>query len=286
MSDGAGLQEPLAAETAVVLADENGALTRVWRVLNRLDPIESLQELRNGLAPDRRPPIDPHLPMAIGFDTNAIYRVGLGTRGADALDYLRTVHTGPVVVPGQSVQEVWNNLLAAVEPQAKRLRLKFEDLETEMGKIGQQLGGSGAAVREAIQELSRTHGDWIDPASQSAFDATLDVLLSVGTTVYVPRAKFAELARIRKETKAPPGFQDSVGYGDFFVWADFLYGVALSTPGSFQAVVLVTNDAKSDWSRNGVPHPLLVAEASAIAPVPFRLWSLEEFHEFAGQFSS
>ncbi len=286
MGDVAEPQDLLSPEVRAHPSVPRTALDRVWRALDRLDHISALEELRNGLAADRRPPLDPHTAIAIGFDTNAIYRLGLGPRGADSLDYLRSVHTGPVLVPGQSVQEIWNNLLAAVEPQAKRLRKRFEELEAEVATIGQHLGGSGTAVREAIDELARTHGDWIDPASQSTFDATLDALLSVGTSAYVPRVEFAAVARVRKETKTPPGFQDAVGYGDFFVWADFLYGLALADPASYQAFVLVTNDTKSYWSRNGVPHPILVAEAFTVAPVPFRLWTLGEFHAFARQFTS
>lgn len=281
-----GIQESATAGVDTDLPPTYDALERVWRVLNRLDPIDSLEELRNGLEPLRRPPLATGALLALGFDTNALFRLGLGAQGADSLDYLRTLHKGPILVPGQSVQEVWNNLLAAVEPQAKKLRRRFEELEVEMRAIGQNLGESGSAVREAIEELRRVHGDWIDPASQSAFGSTLDVLLAVGKTAYVPRDRFAEIARIRRDTKTPPGFQDVIGYGDFFIWADFLYGLALSDTSSLQGIVFVTNDTKSDWSRNGVPHPILVAEALAIAPVPFRLWTLQEFQAFAHQFSS
>jgi hypothetical protein len=264
---------------------EDSALDAVWRVLNRDEQIASLEELRNGLNAERRATLEAGPPFALGFDTNATYRLGLGSGGADALDYLRAKHQGPVVVPGQTIQEIWNNLLSAVEPKAKRLRKKFEELEQEVHAIGQDLGASGLRAREAIDSLLQSHGEWIDPKSQSVFDETLDVLAAVGTCSYVPRARFKPLAEIRKSTKTPPGFQDGVGYGDFFVWADFLYGVALAKPDPFDAVVLVTNDVKSDWSRNGVTHPVLVAEACAVGGVPFRLWTLAEFHAFAKVFS-
>jgi hypothetical protein len=262
------------------------ALQRVYNVLNRYVPVPALEELRNGLDPARRPALGADTAFALGFDTNAAYRLGIGARGADALDYLRAKHRGPVVVPGQTVQEIWNNLLSAVEPKAKRLRKKFEELESEIQAADQTLGASGELVREAIDELVRTHGDWIDPASQAAFDDTLDVFSKVGVASQVPRSDFARLAEIRKATKTPPGFHDSVGYGDFFVWADFLYGVSSADESTYSAVVFVTNDVKPDWSRNGVAHPVLVAEARAVRDVPFRLWTLDEFRAFAKSFSS
>ena len=261
-------------------------LERVWRVLNRDSAIAPLSELRTGLFSDGRPSFDPQEPFALGFDTNAIFRVGLGARGADSLDYLRAKHDGPVIIPGQAIQEIWNNLLAAVEPQAKKLRKMFDDLSVEVLGIDQSLGAPGVAVREAIEDLVSSHGDWIDPSAQAAFDATLDVLETVGTCRFVPRSEFATLAEIRKATKTPPGFRDAIGYGDFFIWADFLYGVAGSDPKDFGAVVFVTNDAKSDWSRHGVAHPVLVAEALGIVNVPFRLLALSEFQKFAKGFSS
>lgn len=255
------------------------ALRLVQRVLNRDDPISALSELRRGVAPDKQARVDSSLPFAIGFDTNAIFRLGIGARGPDAVDYLVSAHKGPVIVPGQTIQEVWNNSLSAVLPQAKVVRKKLEELEVEMQKVDQHLGSEGAAVREAISDLVTTRGDWMDPASLSTFETTLDSLLKAGETSYVPREQFAALARIRKDTKTPPGFEDP-GLGDFFVWADFLFGLARETR-PFAGAVLVTNDTKKDWSRNGVAHPILVAEAEAVAKVPFALWTLPQLWDFS-----
>ena len=269
--------EPSTAEAPEVAQLE--ALDLVRRVLNRDNPISPLNELRRGLAPVSRAGVDRALPFAIGFDTNAIFRLGMGSRGPDAVDYLVNSHKGPVIVPGQTIQEVWNNSLSAVLPQAKVVRKKLEELEVEMQKVDQHLGAEGAAVREAITELIATRGDWVDPAALSTFETTLDSLLKAGMTSYVPREGFAALARIRKDTKTPPGFEDN-GFGDFFVWADYLYGLASESRG-FGGAVLVTNDTKKDWSRNGVAHPILVAEAEAVAKVPFELWTLEHFKTYA-----
>jgi len=86
-----GIQESATAGVDTDLPPTYDALERVWRVLNRLDPIDSLEELRNGLEPLRRPPLATGALLALGFDTNALFRLGLGAQGADSLDYLRTL---------------------------------------------------------------------------------------------------------------------------------------------------------------------------------------------------
>lgn len=253
-------------------------LRRVWDVLNRVTLLESLVELHNGLNNERRPALEDGTRIAFGFDTNALYRIGLnGTLGDNAVDYLRQ-HDGPILIPGQAIQEIWNNVLAGVEPQAKKLQKAFDQLERDMAAIDQRLGPAGDDAKTALEELAKAHGDWLDPASLAVFDRTVEALLAVATTSYVPRLQFVELARVRNDTKTPPGFRDDDNnHGDFYVWADFLYGLAQVQSGTIGAAVFVTDERKPDWTRNGVPHPLLVAEAVAVAGVPFRLWTVSEF---------
>ena len=262
---------------------------RVWEVLNRTVTITALDELRAGMGESlQREPIEDSARILFGFDTNAIYRLGLnGTAGAEAVDYLRQQHQSPLILPGQAVQELWNNVLAAVEPQAKKMRQAFGAVEREMNAIDEEIGPRGEQAKKAIQDFLDAHGDWIDPDSQRTFDGTLDALSSVASVPYVPRTEFAELGRVRKQTKTPPGYQDeSANYGDFFVWADFLLGVANADPSTFDAVIFVTNETKSDWRRNDVPHPILVAEVRVIAPVPFGLWDVTGFQKFVKRLSN
>lgn len=265
---------------------DNPALSVVWSVLNRGLNVDALLELYKAIDPgERRPDVSNCDSIAFGFDTNAMYRLGLnGTRGADSIDYLRTQHSGPVVLPGQAIQELWNNLLAGVEPQAKQLRKRFDDLKESVEAIGQRLGEPGEAAVAAIDALLAAHGEWVDPASMGTFGGTLEALLAVANCHFVPRADFYELARVRHETKTPPGFRDpATNHGDFYLWADFLYGVANCDMTSVEAVVLVTNDVKSDWSRHGVPHPILTAEARAVGHVPFDLWTLSKFQGYVSR---
>ncbi|WP_272027714.1 PIN-like domain-containing protein [Kocuria rosea] len=262
---------------------ENEQLQTVWNVLNRSTSTGLLKELYNGLAQeDRRPQLSPDTKLAFGFDTNAIFRLGLTRQGPNAIDYLSTLHNGPVIVPSQAVQEIWNNFLVGVEPKAKGAAKKLSELESEMEVIGQELGPLGEAAKKAIQELVEFHGDWTDPSALAIFDGTLKTLLDVADVSHVPREEFYSLALVRKETKTPPGFQDqSRNFGDYFIWADFLYGLANADLSDVEAVVFVTNDQKQDWSRNKVPHPVLVSEARSISGKEFRLWTVEDFRTHA-----
>lgn len=94
---------------------------------------------------------------------------------------------------------------------------------------------------------------------------------------YAPRLRYKEIAAIRKRTKTPPGFRDE-GDGDFFIWVDLLHGLqqAQLNKHSFSRVVLVSLDKKIDWSREGIAHPILVAEARALLNVPFEMWTLND----------
>lgn len=85
------------------------------------------------------------------------------------------------------------------------------------------------------------------------------------------------LATHRKRTKTPPGFKDD-GDGDFFIWVDLLTGLQLARASSrqFSRAVLVSGDRKLDWSRNGIAHPILVAEVRALLNVPFEIWPTQK----------
>jgi hypothetical protein len=92
---------------------------------------------------------------------------------------------------------------------------------------------------------------------------------------FVPRLQYSAIAAQRKKTKTPPGFHD-VGDGDFYIWADLLRGLQTARAASrdFGKVVIVTEDQKPDWSRSGMPHPVLAAEMRAMFGVPLEIWRL------------
>ncbi|WP_146244057.1 PIN-like domain-containing protein [Curtobacterium sp. MCBD17_013] len=266
------------------LIGSDARLAKLLSVLDRHEVLDSREALRAALdSKNRLEEYQPRGPFILGFDTNAAFRLGLnGTRGANAVDYLRVRHDGPVIIPGQVLQEIWNNSLEGLDPKAKRISAALENLRNEAAGIGQDLGETGEAVERAVAELSGVHGSWIDPSARETFERTLDALIAIGVVANVPRSELLAVARARHETKTPPGFRDPAGnHGDFFVWADFLFGAMEMKAAAVDAVVFVTNDNKKDWSRNGVAHPVLAAEARAVIGKPFYLWSLEEFQRFA-----
>lgn len=207
-----------------------------------------------------------------------------GGRGDSALDYLSARHVGPLVLPGQVLQEIWNNSLEGLDPQAKRIAKALDALKKDVSGIGQSLGASGEAAESAVADLLAAHGDWIDPQARSVFERTMQVFLARAVVAHVPRALFHPIAESRHNTKTPPGFRDGAGNnGDFFVWADFLLGSLRTLTASTEAVMFVTNDTKKDWSRNGVIHPILMAEASVTLNRPFHMLTVEEFQRFVSE---
>src|SRR5687767_7769065 len=59
---------------------------------------------------------------AIGLDATAFLRLASHPKSADIIDYLSTRHVAPLILPGQAIQEFWNNQLQAVETVASSLR--------------------------------------------------------------------------------------------------------------------------------------------------------------------
>lgn len=261
-------------------ADWPDALARVWDTLNRDSSLDALAMLHRSLSPSRQ--LESAERLVIGFDTNALYRVGRGRAGADILDYLRARHDSPLIVPGQTLQEVWNNQIVGVVPLAKALQSKLREIESEAKKLDYRFGARGEEARIAIAGLEAEYAEVFDEEAEGAFSGTVELFLAKATVRYVPRIDFAALARVRNDTKTPPGFKDR-GDGDFFLWADFLYGLAGCNPDDVDGVVLVTNDTKADWSRNGFAHPILVAEATAVLPKPFELWTVRQLSAYVNR---
>lgn len=253
------------------------ALGRVWAALNRDAEIPAMDELYRALAPKRS--LKDAKRLALSFDTSSLYRLGRGQAGADTLDYLRAQRVHPVVVPGQTLQEVWNNQVVGLRPLGRALQTRFGELESEAARLDHRFGDTGEKARDAIAALIDEYEDVFDEAAEATFRATIDVFRQSASVPFVPRLEFRQLAQVRHETKTPPGFKDS-GHGDFFVWADLLYGLAQLDPDAIDGVVFVTNDTKADWSRSGVAHPLLAAEAAAVVPRPFELWTVEQLNKF------
>jgi len=214
--------------------------------------------------------------LAIGIDASVFLRLGQRT-AIDIVDYLDAEHSGPLVLPGQAVQEFWNNQLAVVETIATSLRKKFEALKADASKVDGNFGEFSARIESLLEEFENQYGFVYDEATKRNAIKLLETLQRKATVSYVPRSTFLDVAANRKRTRTPPGFEDGRD-GDFFIWADFLYGLMQlrSRGAEFNRVVLVTNDKKIDWSRSGVPHPVLAAEIRALFDATFELWDVKQ----------
>ncbi len=175
------------------------------------------------------------------------------------------------------IQEFWNNQLNAVETLASSIRKHSENLKKEVEKVDSNYGEFAIRFQSLIDEFQTSYGYIYDDGTLRRIKLIVSLLSEKALVPYCRRSELSSTALIRKRTKTPPGFKDELD-GDFFVWADLLLGVATLKTGGFTPlrVALVTNDSKTDWSRHGVPHPILSAEMKALCGATFQIWSLDE----------
>lgn len=247
-------------------------LNQLHRVLDRFEELDALTPLIAALD-DTAQDVD-IADTAIGIDANVFLRLSSADNAEDVFDYLGSKHTSPLVLPGQAVQEFWNNQLNAVQTIGDNLSSSFSKFEKEIEKIDDDFEDYAPKIRQLLDDFSAEHGHVYDPATVRKTLRLLSVLKEKALVPFAPRSLFREIANIRNSTKTPPGFRDA-GDGDFYIWVDFLYGLkmAQSKGAKFSRAVLVTDDKKIDWSRKGSAHPILVAEAHAFLSVPFEIWS-------------
>lgn len=243
----------------------------IMAVLSRERPIEALAALTHAYRPE---PKEVSLGRsAIALDSSVFLR--LGTQEG-VIDYLGASHPAPIVLPGQSIQEFWNNNLNAAESIASGISKKFDALKAEIEKVDSTFGDFSAKFKTLLDEFRDSFGYAYDGGTVRRTTSLLEVLKSKAVVSYVSRARFAAMAESRNKTKTPPGFKDT-GDGDFFIWLDLLKALLLTKDrgSKFDRVVLVTNDKKIDWSREGIPHPILSAELQALVGVPLETWNLD-----------
>lgn len=213
---------------------------------------------------------------AVVLDANAVLRIPGHSKSTDIVDYLGA-HDGPIVLPGQVVQEFWNNQLSAIDTVPKSVGKALEPFEKAVEKIDLLEKGSAAAISDAVQKFKEDNDFLFHPDTIRRTVVFLETLLSKASVPFAPRSHMSLFAEPRKRSKTPPGFKDP-GDGDFLVWCDLLFGLAkLQSQGTkFSSVILVTNDGKIDWCRDGAAHPILRAEAQAVLGLSFEIWTLEK----------
>ncbi|MBR1086828.1 hypothetical protein JQ621_04985 [Bradyrhizobium manausense] len=248
---------------------------RLISVLDRQVACDSLNALVSAMKPD--PATVALDETAIGLDANVFLRLASHTKSADIIDYLGSRHTAPLILPGQAIQEFWNNQLQVVDTVAATLRKQFESFKSSLAKVDSNFGDYVEQIEGLLDQFSDEHGHVYEEATVRRTLSLLEVLTRKASVSYAPRAPFHDIGILRKKTKTPPGFRDD-GDGDFYIWVDLLIGLlqAQLEGGNYQRVVLVSLDKKVDWSRAGVAHPILVAEVRALLQVPFEIWTIEK----------
>lgn len=209
---------------------------------------------------------------AIVLDSSAFLRLGAQ---ADVIDYLNSKHQAPVILPGQAIQELWNNNLNVADSIATGITKRFDELKKEILKVDETFQGFADRFAALIDEFRESFGYAYDGGTVRRTMSLFEVLKENAVISYVRRDRFVEVAAQRKRTKTPPGFKDDLD-GDFFLWLDMLDSllIARSRNIAFEHVVLVSNDRKLDWSREGIAHPILSAEINALLGVPFETWDV------------
>lgn len=254
------------------LADRAAREAKILEVLSRETELPALDALIYAYKPEPR---EINLATsAIVLDSSAFLRLG---PQADVIDYLNSKHQAPVVLPGQAIQEFWNNNLNVADSIATGITKRFDELKREIQKVDENFQDFAERFSALTDEFRASFGYAFDGGTVRRTMSLFETLKEKAFISYVRREQFKDIAAQRRRTKTPPGFKDDLD-GDFFIWLDMLDSLlmAKSCKVDFEHVVLVTNDRKFDWSRDGVAHPILSAEMHALLGVPFETWDVNK----------
>lgn len=255
-------------------AAETECVIRVCKLLNRETDVSALSALSAALKFELQ--TCNLAETVIAFDANVVLRLSKHPKCDDIVDYLRTNFPGRLILPGQVIQEFWNNQFLAVDSVSALVQKKFKELNETIGDFDERFGPYADRFQELLEEFNHDYGYIFDDNTARKTKLFIDLLLEKAHVSFVPRSLIAQAAEVRKRSKTPPGFKDA-GDGDFFVWADLLLSLAqLAQEGVvYKRVTLVTLDKKIDWSRGGIPHPILSAEIQAICGAEFETITVE-----------
>ena len=245
---------------------------KILEVFDRKTEINALDSLINAFAPSVSEISIKE--TAIILDSSVFLRIGLKT---DVVDYLSSVHTAPLILPGQAIQEFWNNYNKANKDIAIAVKERFRNFNLELAKIENALPDALEIFTAAVENFCNSYEGMYDESTTRITVKLLGVLKEKAIVYFATRSLFSVIVNHRKKTKTPPGFMDD-GDGDFFIWVDTLASLLIAKENgqSYARVALVTNDVKIDWTRGGVAHPILDAEIQALIGLPFKIWSLSE----------
>lgn len=256
-------------------SNSSALLDKMIGVFDRSIEIDALSSLLYAIKVDARS--EPWVEAAFAFDTNAVLRIPLHNKSDDIVDYLTANHKGPLILPGQVIQEFWNNYSSVVQTIPLKLKKSFESFKKELEEIKGIFPVLVDDISNLVKKFESENTELLHPDFPRRTIVVLEALLQKATVPFVPRTRLATMSEQRKKLKTPPGFKDT-GDGDFFVWADLLFGMmSLKDKGvHFTRLILITNDSKLDWCRGEKAHPLLVAEVWSLLGVDFEIRTLDK----------
>ena len=257
--------------------NQKRALLELHKVLDRQTQVSGLSSLTQSISKVKNSITLEN--AAIGFDANVLLRIASHKKSSDIFDYLLTAHKPPIILPGQCIQEFWNNQLSAIDTVASAMEKDFTNFTKRVQKVGVDFENYFEDFNNLIDKFSNDHGNVYTQKTLGILTTFFDSISKKAVVPYVPRSNFYNCAKVRKLTKTPPGYQDDQNnFGDCFVWFDFLYGLKLSKlkKEEFSNVIFVSNEKKHDWRRGSTAHPILLAEVKALFDIDFEIWNLDE----------
>lgn len=209
---------------------------------------------------------------ALALDTNVILRLSNHAKSADIIDYLGGQHQSSIILPGQVIQEFWNNQFQAVESMTAGLKKKFDAFRVELSTLDPIFADYANRIESILNEFNADYGHVYAEATVNRTLSLLGTLKEKALVPHVPRDMFEQYAAARKRTKTPPGFKDD-GNGDFYVWVDLLKGLLISRAkgGTFKSVALVTQDLKKTGVAPAVPTQYWMRKSKRCSAFRLRL---------------
>lgn len=261
------------------MADDGSERTeRLRGLLSGSVRVPLVQQVLVALSDDRPEP--GVTPFAIGIDANILLNMGKGRAGADVVDYLSQQHKGPLIVPHQAILEFWNNYLGGVSGLGDSLRQNFKSLSKTVEELDPAYVDFSSRANDLLGDFEDRFGHVLEGRVGMELTALFESLAERALVPHVDRLALVDAGRSRQMTRTPPGFKDDA-LGDFYVWSEFLLGLAIAREQGveFDHAVMVSDERKADWSTKGTPHPSLCAEVEAWVGVPFMIWPLERLKE-------
>jgi len=223
---------------------------------------------------------------AIGLDTNILKYLRRQTLKADELLNYSETNQVPLIIPGQCVQEFWNNHSVFV----RDLEGIFSPLQTLKNKVAKaSLPQTQQHILDEVEKkLDLFKFEMEDSKRPELLSESFELWRSLESKVlmpYVPRSLFRSLGEVRYSTKVAPGFAEdkpaNQALGDFYAWADFLLGLQQAgvSNASESRILFVTDDSKPDWKTSGRPHPMLLGEVHQLTGAILDILGSKAFFE-------